>query len=108
MKKHQWRPMVLFAVLVLVCEAETRAADPKPAAWTPELMLKAKTVAEPAVSPDGKRVAFAVSTPVMDGERSEWLSQVYVSSPGAARPAQLTRGDKSATNPTWSPDGQWI
>ncbi|MBI3865684.1 MAG: S9 family peptidase [Planctomycetia bacterium] len=108
MTKQPWRPMVLFAALVLTCVAETRAADPKPAAWTPELMLKAKTVAEPAVSPDGKRVAFAVSTPVMEGERSEWLSQVYVSSPGAARPAQLTRGDKSATNPSWSPDGQWI
>jgi dipeptidyl aminopeptidase/acylaminoacyl peptidase len=85
-----------------------RAADPKPNGWTPELMLKVKGVADPAVSPDGQRVAFSVSTPSLDGEHSEWLSQIYVSSPGTPHPAQLTRGDKSATNPAWSPDGQSI
>src|SRR5258707_9355770 len=84
------------------------AADPKPTGWTPELMFKAKGVAEVSVSPDGKRVAFSVSTPVMDGERSEWLSQIYVSTAGANQSVQLTRGDKSATNAAWSPDGQWI
>ena len=84
------------------------AADPKPTGWTPELMFKAKGVAEVSVSPDGKRVAFSVSTPVMDGERSEWLSQIYVSTAGANQSMQLTRGDKSATNAAWSPDGQWI
>src|SRR6516225_6325343 len=96
------------AILSLMIATAAQAADPKPAAWTPEMMLKAKGVAEPAVSPDGKRVAFSVSTPSLDGEHSEWLSQIYVSTPGAAHPAQLTRGDKSATNPAWSPDGQWI
>lgn len=83
------------------------AADPKPSGWTPELMFKAKGVAEVSVSPDGKRVAFSVSTPAMEGEHSEWISQIHVSTSGSG-PVQLTRGDKSATNPAWSPDGQWI
>jgi dipeptidyl aminopeptidase/acylaminoacyl peptidase len=84
------------------------AADSKPTAWTPELMLKVKGVGDVAVSPDGKRVAFAVSTAAMDGERSEWVSQIHVASTDGKHSVQLTRGDKSATNPAWSPDGQWI
>src|SRR5262245_61084147 len=84
------------------------AADPRPAGWTPELMLKVKGVGDVAVSPDGKRVAFAVSTAAMDGERSEWVSQIHVASADGKHSVQLTRGDKSATNPAWSPDGQWI
>jgi dipeptidyl aminopeptidase/acylaminoacyl peptidase len=84
------------------------AADPKPTSWTPELMLKAKGVADVAVSPDGKRVVLSVSTPVTEGEKSEWVSQVYVASSDGKQSVQLTRSDKSATNPAWGPDGQWI
>ncbi len=85
------------------------AADPKPAAhWTPELMLKVKTVADVVPAPDGKRVAFSVGTAVMEGEKSEWISQIYVSAADGSQTVQLTRGEKSATNPAWSPDGNWI
>jgi dipeptidyl aminopeptidase/acylaminoacyl peptidase len=94
--------------LSIAATASSRAADPKPTAWTPELVLKAKGVTEVSVSPDGKRVAFSVSVPVIDGEHSEWLSQIYVASSDGGHWVQLTRGDKSATNPAWSPDGQWI
>jgi dipeptidyl aminopeptidase/acylaminoacyl peptidase len=100
-----------FLGIGICCHSEfskARAADPKPAGWTPELMLKAKTVAEVSVSPDGKRVAFSVGSPVMDGEHSEWLAQIYVSTSMPGQSLQLTRGDKSANNPAWSPDGQWI
>ena len=83
-------------------------AIPNCTAWTLELMLKAKGVAEVSVSPDGKRVAFSVSVPVVDGEHSEWLSQIYVAAADGRHWVQLTRGEKSATNPAWSPDGQWI
>src|SRR5579863_332405 len=117
MRKTMCTARLLTAILVgplaiVICgqagSNRALAADPKPAGgWTPELMFKAKGVAEVSVSPEGKRVAFAVSTPMMDGEHSEWLSQIYVSTNGSGQ-IQLTRGDKSATNPAWSPDGQWI
>ena len=88
--------------------AEPKTADPKPAGWTCELMLRAKQVSEPAVSPDGNRVAFVVSNPHMEGDRSEWVGQVFVVNADGTNPVQLTRGEKAATAPAWSPDGQWL
>ena len=108
MKTQRVAVMILTLALGLSGAALLPAADPKPTAWTPELMLKAKGVGDVTVSPDGKRVAFSVSTPAMDGEKSEWVSQIYVASSDGKNSVQLTRGDKSATSPAWGPDGQWI
>jgi dipeptidyl aminopeptidase/acylaminoacyl peptidase len=99
--------LLVFAFALSVNTARL-AADPKTTAWTPELMLRAKGVGEVSVSPDGKRVAFTVSTPIMEGERSEWVSQIYVANADGKNQIQLTRGEKAATNPAWSPDGQWL
>ena len=44
----------------------------------------------------------------MEGEKSEWLSQIHVAAGDGSWSTQLTRGDKSATSPQWAPDGQSI
>jgi dipeptidyl aminopeptidase/acylaminoacyl peptidase len=77
-------------------------------AWTPEFAFKVKRVTQVRPSPDGRRVAFVVGTAVMEGEKSEWLSQIWVADADGRNQVQLTRGDKSSTEPAWSPDGQWI
>jgi dipeptidyl aminopeptidase/acylaminoacyl peptidase len=84
------------------------AADGKPAGWTPERLMKVKSVSDVAVSPDGKRVAYLVAAAVMEGEKSEWLSQIHLANSDGTGTVQLTRGDKSASSPEWSPDGRWI
>ena len=76
--------------------------------WTPDLMLKVKRLGPVVPSPDGSRVAFLVSEAVMDGEKSEWLSQIHVAASDGSGTFQLTRGEKSAISPRWSPDGQSI
>jgi len=108
MKMLSWRSAFRLLAGVLLAAAPLSAADQKPSAWTPELMFKAKGVGDVAVSPDGKKVAYTVSVALMDGEKSEWLSQIYVSEVDSGRTMQLTRGEKSSTNPAWSPDGEWI
>jgi dipeptidyl aminopeptidase/acylaminoacyl peptidase len=77
-------------------------------AWTAELSMTIKRISGVVPSPDGTRVAFVVSEAVLDGERSEWLSQVHVANADGSASRQFTRGDTSATSPRWSPDGQWI
>jgi dipeptidyl aminopeptidase/acylaminoacyl peptidase len=76
--------------------------------WTPDLLLKVKRVGPVVPSPDGSRVAFVVSQAVTDGEKSEWLSHIHVANADGSETFQLTRGDKSATQPRWSADGRWI
>src|SRR5262249_4259106 len=117
MRMPRWSPafgLRRFAVtnLIFLCgllaSVALPAADPKASAWTPELMFKAKGVGDLAVSPDGRRVAYTISIAVMDGEKSEWVSQIYVSDVNGGNTVQLTRSEKSSTNPAWSPDGQSI
>jgi dipeptidyl aminopeptidase/acylaminoacyl peptidase len=78
------------------------------AGWTVGTMMNVKRVSAVTPSPDGRRVAFVVAEAVMEGEKSEWLSHVHLASADGGASRQLTRGDKSATSPKWSPDGKWI
>ena len=77
-------------------------------AWTPELSMKVRAVGGVQVSPDGKRVLYTVNEPVMTAEKSEYLTQVWTASASGGDAYQMTFGEKSSTNPDWSPDGRWI
>jgi dipeptidyl aminopeptidase/acylaminoacyl peptidase len=96
---------VLSAPLALSLAQE---AAPPAARWTPEYAFRVKRVAAPRVSPDGTRVAFTVASPDMEGEKSEWVSQVHVARGDGSGAFPLTRGEKSASAPEWSPDGRFI
>jgi dipeptidyl aminopeptidase/acylaminoacyl peptidase len=96
---------ISVAILILIAGGGGRGAEQK---WTPDLLLKVKRVGPVVPSPDGARVAYVVSEAVMEGEKSEWLSQIHVASSDGSGSVQLTRGEKSATSPRWSPDGQSI
>jgi dipeptidyl aminopeptidase/acylaminoacyl peptidase len=97
-----------IALLVVSAAAGQPGAETPAESWTPELMMKVKRVPEVVPSPDGKRVAFVVSEAIMDGEKSEWVSQIHLASADGSSSLQLTRGEKSSTSPRWSPDGRWI
>ncbi|OGD23027.1 MAG: hypothetical protein A2W03_04630 [Candidatus Aminicenantes bacterium RBG_16_63_16] len=78
------------------------------AQWTPEEMMKVRTVGAVQVSPDGRRVAYTVTEPVMTEDRSEFLTQIWMAAADGSGSFQFTRGEKSSDNPRWSPDGPWI
>ena len=77
-------------------------------AWTPEEQLKVKGVGDVRVSPDGRRVVFTVTEQVMETEKSERRTHIWLARADGSDSFQLTRGEKSCTNPRWSPDGKWI
>ncbi len=78
------------------------------AEWTPELMLKLKSVGSVQVSPDGRRVLYTAREAITEGEKSQYLTHIHVANIDGSDPFQLTYGDKSASEPAWSPDGKWI
>jgi dipeptidyl aminopeptidase/acylaminoacyl peptidase len=79
-----------------------------PTAWTPELLFKVRDVSQVRVSPDGKRVLFCVTDPVMTDEKSENVTQIYRANCDGSGRIQLTYAEHSSGNPQWSPDGTWI
>ena len=76
--------------------------------WTPTLSMRYLGVSGVAISPDGSRVAYVVREPLMEGEKSEYLSHIWMSAADGSRNTQFTRGESSASSPSFSPDGEWL
>jgi dipeptidyl aminopeptidase/acylaminoacyl peptidase len=62
-------------------------------------------IAEPQISPDGKWVAYTVSTPDLDSNRG--VSNIWLVSTTGGAPAQLTQSGHDSS-PVWSPDGKTL
>jgi Tol biopolymer transport system component len=58
--------------------------------------VKARLMQEPAVSPDGKRLAFSA------------LTHVYLMDVPGGKPGRITAGDTREYEPVWSPDGDML
>src|SRR2546428_496176 len=68
---------------------------------------KLVVVANPALSPDGRRVAFAVTTVVEDKDKRH--SEIWMASAeGSAKPYRYTSPTTEASSPRWSPDGSLL
>ncbi len=106
----------LFIAVPLFFSLCAFSADKRVMTYDDVLALKA--VGSPAISPDGNSVLYTVrewesasKDPKKPGKEESkthvWL--VSAKSPtGEGAPHQVTFGDKSETNPAWSPDGRYI
>src|SRR5688572_10698139 len=97
--------LTIVALSLVASPGTVRTAERR---WTPDELMRVRRIATVVPSPDATRVAFVVSEAAMEGEKSEWLSQIHVAASDGSGSTQLTRGDKSSTSPQWSPDGQSI
>ena len=93
-----------LASLALLLVASTALAQ----SHVPTLddLLTLKAVGGTQISPDGKWVAYTVS--YGDFKQDAFVTQIWLASSDTGKSLQLTRGDKSATSPRWSPDGRWL
>jgi len=71
-----------------------------------ETLLRIQRIGDPALSPDGKLVAFTVTTPDLAG--NSLPRQIYVVPAGGGLPRQLTREGADNERPRWSPDSRQI
>jgi len=71
-----------------------------------ETLLRIQRIGDPALSPDGKQVAFTVATP--DLSTNSQPKQIWLVSVTGGTPRQLTREGTDNERPRWSPDSRQI
>jgi len=79
----------------------------QPRAWQSTDYYRLTAVSNPALSPDGKRVAFVVTTVVEDKDRRHneiWMA----AADGSSSPFRFTSPSTEASSPTWAPDGSML
>src|SRR6266480_3117916 len=91
---------------IITLAAVLAAAPASAKGLTIDDMLAMQRVSDPAVSPDGKWVAFAVRDTDYDANRGRldvWLAAV-----DGSRVTRLTTHPENDESPQWSADGKWI
>jgi len=90
-------------MLGLALSAEAQAPAKHPLAF--DDLIKLHRIAAPEVSPDGKWVAYGISTPDMEANRG--VSNIWLVSTSGGEAIQLTQSGKDSA-PSWSPDGKTL
>ena len=92
--------LLIIAFLVINVNAQSKV-------WTPEISIKIKQISDLNFSNNNK-IAMVVREALTDGEKSEYLSQIWLSHTDFSEPIQFTYHEKSSTHPRFSPDGKFL
>src|SRR5436305_15296115 len=100
-----WRNMsVKKAVPVLaILTIFSLAAAEAPKSWTPELSMKVQSVGDVTPSPDGRWVVWAQTHALMETEKSESVTQLFLARADESDRIKLTSGEKRSTRPRFAP-----
>lgn len=99
------RKCFLFGALVVAVGAPSFAATRR--GVTPEDYFAFEFISDAHISPDGKQVAYVVTT--VDQKKNRRVSSIWaVNIDGRSEPRRLTSETFSSTMPRWSPDGAEI
>ncbi|HUF25971.1 MAG TPA: S9 family peptidase [Gemmatimonadaceae bacterium] len=95
---------LLAVALFLATQTAGAQQQSTPRAFTPADWYKVVSVGSPAMSPDGRQVAFTV-TRVQEADNRRH-SEVWVVPTAGGEPVRYTSPSFSSSNPRWSPDGR--
>src|SRR4051812_21181322 len=99
---------LLALVLLLAPLVDLQAQETKRRPMKIDDLFRFKRVVEPRVSPDGRRVVYAVGEVDLEANRSVYRLWIASTDEKGGLPRQLTNATKSDRNPRWSPDGKCI
>src|SRR5258705_2675803 len=98
MRTRRW--LWCVAPVLLPFSASAQQARP----WQATDYYKLTSIADPQLSPDGRRIAFTVTTVVEDKDKRH--SEIWMAAAdGSARPYRYTSPSTEASGASWSPDG---
>ena len=103
MPKRMIRCGLCFASLALALPAYAQPAAKH--VMTFDDMIKLHRISGAAISQDGKWVAYSVSTPDLEANRS--VSNIWIVSTSGGDPIQVSQGGRDSS-PRWSPDGKTL
>jgi dipeptidyl aminopeptidase/acylaminoacyl peptidase len=107
MTRHRF--MVALALLAAATATAGGAAiDDSERAFSVQDLVRLQRISEPAISPDGKRVAYTLRTTDMDankGRTGVWLLDTAKRGAAALR---LTDLAANSSSPEWSADGRYV
>ena len=92
-----------FAILLL-STAATYAQTPS--APSIDDVINLKRVGSPAISPDGRQVAFTIRETNWDENAYE--TEIWIGDAATGQSRQVSNARKSSMQPAWSPDGAWL
>ena len=69
----------------------------------PEDLTRVQFVTDPQLSPDGRRIAFVVTS--LSEERDEYLANIWIVALAGGAARGFTAGPRRDIEPRWSPDG---
>ena len=76
--------------------------------WTPEVSIQLKQISDLKFSKNGNHIAMVVREALIEGEKSEYLTQIWVSNANGGDLTQFTYNNKSSSHPRFSPDGKHL
>jgi dipeptidyl aminopeptidase/acylaminoacyl peptidase len=76
--------------------------------WAPELSIQLKKISDLNISDKSNKISFVVREALIEGEKSEYLSQIWVANTDGSDLVQFTYDKKSNTHPRFSPDGKYL
>ncbi|WPU92525.1 S9 family peptidase [Mucilaginibacter sabulilitoris] len=95
---------VLFLIALSISCYVAAQQENKP--LKPTDLYRIPAVSDPQLSPDGKWVAYSVST--VDTAKDSRVSHLWMQSWDGKESIELTHGAEAASMPRWSPDGKYL
>ncbi len=92
--------------IVLFCFLAVSVAALAQRHLKPSDIYKLKSISDPRVSPEGKWVAYVLSTPDSAKDKSD--SDIWMISWDGSESVRLTSSPDSENHPRWSPDGKYL